>query len=902
MQDSKYLIEDFLPLSELNNASKKSTEIHRWWARRPLAACRAAIFSSLVKIPSSDSAKDQQITLVKRLCQNPVSQPAILEAIRCVYESQAVKLSNDRELVIAEDIEACNAEKPRLLDIFAGAGTIPLEALRLGCAAYAVELNPVAHVIELATLVYPQKYGATLIQETKKWADWMISCAEKDLAEFYPTIPSSDNSDRLTPSVYLWTRTAKCQRSVCNQRVPLVRQTWLRKKEGNYVALKIDSDPKGGGLRFTKVQSAAKDERKALLKFGFDPGSFSKKGETACFCGKVAESDYLKSEGQAGRIGQQLMAVVCKRERGKGNIYFSANEICEDIVPDRAKIRDRIEKICRENKLTLPQEELVTDGKGAIWAPLYGYKTFDSLFTSRQLLALLTFTKYVRSAHQEMLDRGYEAELAKAVTVNLSFLVDRLAQFNCSSTRWKSSESNVEVFAFKGIPLAWDFVEIHPFSSASGNIAANLELLLRRLAELINVDSDAVVIRTSATELPFAEGFFDLIVTDPPYYDNEPYAAQSDFFYVWLKRTIGFLFPEHFSGALTPKREEIVSDKKRHGGRKQAERFYEDTMTKALKEAWRVLKPDSPMVLIYAHKNTAGWSTLVDALRNSGFAIQEAWPIEMETPGRTRGQNASALKSNIFLVARKRKKNITGSYEEDVQPALIEIVKERADTLLRKGVVDTDLVIACVGAGLKPFTRFERVELANGKEVTSKMFLQTVEGTVLDTVFGKLGLSDIDSATRFYVMWRHMYGRAPIDSGEAIVFAYPLGLELDGSTGLSSGRTSLLEKKGKKYRIKDFTERGEDLDDLEAGGAPIIDVLHRLLWLYENMPYEIPAFLNQVMPNIDAIKLTAQALAGTELGGGTTLVATTLDEKSALSRLLSNWNSIISQDILARKW
>jgi len=463
----------------------------------------------------------------------------------------------------------------------------------------------------------------------------------------------------------------------------------------------------------------------------------------------------------------------------------------------------------------------------------------------------------------------------------------------------------VHTFGRQAIPMCWDFAESTPFNEIGANWQACMDAAVNTLKNCL-FGKPASVLRASATELPCPNNFFDAIITDPPYYDNISYAALSDFFYVWLKRSIGHLYPEHFSGELTPKKKEIVADAKRHGSKEKAKKFYEEMMEQSLKEAWRVLKPDSPFVMVYAHKTTAGWSTLVEALRKTGFIIQEAWPVHTERPGRLLEIGSSALASSIFLCAIKREKGKVGSYENDVYPQLEKTIKERVNTLLSEGITGADLVIACVGAGLKAFTQFERVEYANGEEVTSEKFLHVVEGLVLETILEKIfgiskkGVSDVDTTTRFYVLWRYTYGNAAIDSGEAIVFSYPQGVELDGPVGLSSGRNPLLEKKGKRYRLRDFSERGND-EKLGLKDSPIIDTLHRLIWLLENQAYKIPEFLNQCQPKVELLKLTTQALAGTTLSGSQELIITTHDEKAALKKLIQNWKSIIEKHPLFRR-
>jgi putative DNA methylase len=446
--------------------------------------------------------------------------------------------------------------------------------------------------------------------------------------------------------------------------------------------------------------------------------------------------------------------------------------------------------------------------------------------------------------------------------------------------------------------MTWDFAEINPFSPLLSNLKVSLREVTDVLRESAKIGGAVNLLRCSATELPYPDSFFDAVVTDPPYYDNISYAALSDFFYVWLKRLIGPLFPEHLSGHLTPKKREVVADSKRHGGRKEARLYYEETMSRSLEEAWRVLKDHAPLVMVYAHKTIAGWSALVEALRKTGFAIMEAWPIRTERPGRLREMGSSALASSVFLVARKRERGRTGSFEGEVEPSLVEYVGERVNELFSDGTAGADILIACIAAGLKAFTRYERVEYANGEEVTTEKYLHVVEGLVLETLLRKLfdlstnDVSGVDPPTRFYLLWRYTFGTIEIDAGEAIVFAYPLGLELDGPSGLSAGENPLLEKVGKKYRLRDFTERGATEPSGTDPGSTI-GSLHRLLWLLESEAYRIPDFLKRQKPEPETLKLTAQALADARLTGSRRPVVTTPAERSAVTKLLANWESVV---------
>lgn len=950
--DDKRLIEDFLPIQDIGREASKEKSIrkghistlHLWWARRPLVACRAAIYATLVPAPSAKNGRGPKSDFLKRLCKYPGDPKEIKTAIEHIYEAHVKRLSQElgKEITV-KDIKEGKAPKPKILDMFAGGGAIPLEALRLGCDAYALELNPVAHIIELATLVYPQKYGkpdktkkgcseggrwAGLAKEVEYWGKWVIEKVREEIGDLYPVIrkgPFIKQEEQielegftkkpkqktlkfeevLIPVAYLWTRTVKCKNPTCQATVPLLRQTWLCKKKNRFIVLKVEPDSETKRPKFRVVSSNKNTEKEAIKEFGFNPSNFSKRGNAECiFCRTICDSDYVKAEGKAKRIGRQLMAVVCTKKGQRGKIYLSPQEIPKDFIPQDEEIWRRIAKFCRDRGLSVPEELIAPhDEQRCI---VYGIEKFSDIFTSRQLICLLTFAKYVQFAHKEILSKGYDVEMAKAIACYMCIIMDRLAMFNCSVAWWQSNgEFIAQLFVRQAIPMAWDFVEINPFGKASGGIDGALDWVLKVLEQLDEIDNFASVIRGSATQLPYDKEFFDAVITDPPYYDNISYAALSDFFYVWLKRSIGFLYPEHFSSELTPKKSEIVADSKRYQNSKEkAKQVYEEMMLKAFKEAHKVLKPDAPLVTIYAHKTTAGWATLVEALRKAGFVITEAWPLETERPGRLRDIGSSALASSIFLVARKREEKRIGSYENDVYPELEKIIKERVDTLWKWGITGADLLIASVGAGLKAYTQFDRVELANGEEVKSDKFLQDVEGLVQEFIDEKLygvsrkGLSQIDVITRFYVRWRSIYGKAEVDAGEAIVFAYPWRIELDGPRGLSSGKNPLLDKKKGKYRLRDFTERGDDkkLGLPEDGEkAPLIDVLHRLLYLLENNHREIDNFLLSALPDTERLRLIVQALVGIKFSDKQSIITTTQDEHQALSRLLTNWKNIIEQ-------
>ena len=988
MPDDKRLIEDYLPIVAISAEASREKSVrkghistlHLWWARRPLVACRAAVYGALVPasrfVPNNGSDEKKKslgransAKFVKALCLYPGDPRVIQEAQRHILIAHADRLTQELAdsqsgnipkpgwvdefkfagvKVTMEDIIAGRAPRPRVLDMFAGGGAIPLEALRLGCEAYAIDLNPVAHIIQLCTLVYPQKFGkpdttargmtgpknekgettwGRLADEVRYWGNWVLKKVRAEISDLYPLLPDPQykgkqvalqaewfkdhDSDEvpaghLMPVAYLWTRTVKCKNPACRAVVPLVRQTWLCKKDGRYVAMKMLVTHGKKETRFEIVEATTE---KGL---GFDPAAFSKAGNAACLCcGTVTDSAYLKVEGCAGSMGHQLMAVVCTRPGSTGKVYLSADDIPK-ALPNESDIQRRIETLCRDAGLTAPDEPLPQQGTLGFRIQPYGFRRWSDLFTERQMLCLLAFAKSIRQSESAIV--GWDVDRCAVVPIItfLAALLDRLADFNSTGCTWNYTGGRgvLHTMARQALPMTWDFAETNPFNPDAASWISGLADVPAAFDDLVTIAFPATVMRGSATEIPLADASLDAVVTDPPYYDNVPYADISDFFYVWLKRTAGHLYREHLSSALTPKKAEAIAEPMRHAGSlDKAKRAYEDMMAKSFSDAYRVLKPGGAITIVYAHKTTLGWATLVDALRSAGFIVTEAWPLQTERAGRLRAMDSAALSSSIFLVARKRDGSPTaGNYETDVIPQLGSIVRERVETLWEMGISGADLVIACVGAGLRAFTKYARVEYGNGEEVPAERFLAEVETVVLETILGKLSktvgskngqtsLAGLDPATRFYILWRYTYGGAELDAGEAIIFANGTHVELDGQHSLTQGKRALLEKKKSKYRLHDYTERGDEdaLGQTAENGtsASAVDALHRLLWLLEHKPLKVPEFLNEANPNVEQLRLVAQALGGPALSGGELADVSSTAEQAALGKLLANWSAVM---------
>ncbi|MEG3925092.1 DUF1156 domain-containing protein [Microcoleus sp. T3_D1] len=969
MTNDRRLIEDFIPIKEISveAAREKSirkghiSTLHLWWARRPLVAARAAVFASLIAAPETPQKRTALKQAMIDLCKWEAGQPTIDKARKQILEAQKLRLNLPPETPLNQ------VPPPKVLDMFSGGGAIPLEALRLGCETYAVELNPVAHIIELCTLVYPQKYGRKLADEVEKWGNWVIEKVRGEIGDLYPDIkvgevvPQESEQlelfapkvkqltlgQNLTPVAYLWTRTVKCPNPGCGADVPLVRQTWLCKKPKKYVALKVIPNHDTKRVEFEVVESATE---KGL---GFDPAAGSSRGTSTCrHCGTtVPTKPYIQEHGKAGRISHQLMAIVCNTSGEKGKTYLSGTAY-EKYIPNEIEIKTRLQNLVKEIGISTPDEP-VKVWSGVFNAPLYGLDTFEKLFTSRQLLSLMTFVKWVRLAHQDMVSQGYEEEFGKAVATYLSLGVTKVANRGSNLGVYHTGRETIESPIGSGrLPMCWDFPETNPIGGSSGNYSDGLDWTIQNVRNLAEISNVAIAKRQPCQKLDISDSSLDAVITDPPYFDAVPYSDLSDYFYVWLKRSIGHLFPEHFSSPLTPKKNEATMEPSRHGGdKKKAAQAYEDLMHKAFCEASRVLKPGGMMVVVYAHKTTAGWSTLIDSLRRAKFTITEAWPLDTEQQGGLRGLRAS-LASSIFLVARKREKphpNLplakvreqelsnfppyqrgteggTGDYATEVRPFLSEIVRDRVKTLMSEGVTGADLVIACIGAGLRAYTQFDRVELPNGDELYASSFLDEVQKEVAETILGTVlgcdqkGVSAVDKPTQYYILGRYEYGEAIVEFDEANTLARGIGVELDGASGLTDGKLALVKKTKNQIQLKDYQERGE-LEDLglqktekqqtfnvkpqAIGNAPsLIDILHRLLWLSENRPQGIYEFLSLAQPDTTQLQLVAQALAGRaltpEAGGIEGHTTNRTKEQQTIDTLLASWKRLIEENLFTK--
>ncbi len=906
--DDRRLIEDYLPLDVLNAiASNEKLHprryvelVHYWPARRPITACRATIYAALAPSSHTHAERDEAASFVAKLAAYRPDPGTISEARRRIKELYG-------------------GRAPKVLDMFAGGGAIPLEAARLGCESHAVDYNPVAHLIELCTLVYPQSFGAKLADDFERWSVIVLDRMRDEIGDLYPPIEMPQTEDvarqdllfdnaelvsgaRADPVAYIWARTVPCRRPGCAAPVPLVRQSWLRKKGGAIAAVPRIED--GDRLCWDIVSGST---ARAVSQQTGQTGS----GQAVCVaCNTPVPADYVKEMAVAGQMGESLAAVVAalppKKPKGKKrHKVFLGPDSTQP--PNDSALHRRLEDVIAESSLAPLDEEMNTSDSTTVAGRGYGISLWQELFTPRQLLVLFALIKHIRRAHGEMIADGMPEDKARALTTFFAMAFGRLVIIFNKFSRWEPKDQITRgaVGDRQALKMIYDFSEINPFAATTGSLPFALDREAFCIRELAMVGSASVVTRGNAEKLFFDDETFDAVVTDPPYYSSIYYADLSAFFYVWLKRIVGDLYPDHFALPAPPKRREAVAQPSEHGGdANKATEHYEGLMRNSLAEARRVLKPGAPLVCVYAHRTTEGWATLIRALVGAGMTVTEAWPVQTESRGRVNALGAAALSDSIFFVARRREQAVVGQYESEVEPQLHQIARERVKTLWNggKGIGGADLLMAAVGAGLRAYTQFARVDYANGEPVSAEQYLRDVEGVVLDVmldeIFGLRGaaVAAVDSITRFYILWRFTYRESAIEAGDAYVFCYPQGIEIDGPEGLTGTAPKLVEKSGSKFRVRNYTERGDDdALGLPANGkaAPLVDALHRLLYLLDKRPVAVRDYLDAVRPNGEQLRLVTQALSAPVLGRPDAPDASPSAELGALTRLNANWRTVV---------
>ena len=826
MNYPKRLIEVDLPIKRISAHARREKSIrhghistlHIWWARRPLAACRAVICAALWPDPADPhcpaafrkkaAAEMQQwATHDRQALLSEESRPrfekarkrpelfkdheqlrgALLDFIAdfANWDNSTVQeyLDTSRALTQAahEALGGAPGTRPLVVDSFAGGGSIPLEALRVGADAFASDLNPIPVLLNKVVLEYIPKYGQRLADEVRKRGEWIKREAEKELAEFYPKDP-----DGATPIAYLWARTIQCEGPGCGTEVPLIRSLWLAKKSNRSVALHLVPRPRAKrvDLQIIVKQRGGwvnqDDPKERIADPQFD-GTVKRGSATCPCCGYTTPVARLREQIKTQRGGAnhaRLLCVVTTKESEQGRAFrLPAERDTKVVQKARRQIAQR--KDAHKGKISLvPDEQVDIRGVRHTWAMIYGFITWGDYFTDRQLLALTTLTNLVEQVGMKSA-KETDAGLALATQTVLALGVSRIADIANSLCTWKPSMTQaIHLFARQAIPMTWDFAETSVLSDAAGDYGTTIGNMLRILEGEIAVGGNGKAEQNSACQHRLPDDSADLFLTDPPYYDAVPYAYLADFFYVWLRRSLGRSYPELFEAPAVPKDAEIVVDRPHELSNSTHDiAFYERELTRAFAEGRRLAKPEALGTIVFASKTTASWEAILKAVVDAGWIITGSWPIDTEMETRVSAQGQARLASSVHLVCRPRE-NPDGSIRtdevgdwRDVLAELPRCIHEWMPRLADEGVVGADAIFACLGPALEVFSRYSRVEKASGEAVTLGEYLVNVWAAVakeaLTMIFTGADATGFEEDARLTAMWLWTLKTGDADGGDA---------------------------------------------------------------------------------------------------------------------------------------
>ena len=892
IKSPRKLIEVALPLEVINIASVRESYIyrgnpsslHKWWAQRPLAAARAVIFAQLVNDPgglwevqnSGVRPNSQQrsawtrrrkelFALIEKLVRwENTTDEIVLESARAEIRQswrEVCELNKDHP----QAAELFNRDKlPVLHDPFAGGGTIPLEAQRLGLEASASDLNPVAVLINKAMIEIPPKFAGRppvallhsreaakkreldlerewpsatgLAEDVRYYGTWMREEAQKRIGHLYPPVEitaemAKDRADlkpligqKLTVIAWLWARTVKSPNPAFSHvNVPLTTTFIFSSKAGKevYAQPVLTNDQYEFKIR---VGAPTPEARKGTKADG-------KGSEFFClFSHSPISGKHIKDEAQAGRMGCKLMALVALGPRGR--IYLSPNATDE--------LLSRLDATNETTKTPL-------HGKAGDQVPLYGMQTFSDLFTPRQLVSLNTFSELVGEARiliknhavaVGMLDdkvglaeggKGASA-YAEAVSIYLAFAVSKTVEYSSSLTVWYAREDRPKgLFARHAIPMVWDFPEQNPLTDIGGSFHKSTEIVAYSLAA---ISSSRV---GSVCQADAAAGSLDrpaFVSTDPPYYDNISYADLSDFFYTWLRKSLRGVYPSLFATIAVPKDEELVATQYSHGNKEQAETFFLHGMTQAMRHLSLKAHPAAPITIYYAFKqsevakkgevSSTGWVTFITAVLNAGFQLTGTWPMRTERQSRSIGVGSNALASSIVLVCRKRLADAPSISRREFIRELNGVLPEALDEMTkgsgdeRSPVAPVDLSQAIIGPGMAVFSKYTAVLEADGSPMSVRTALQLINRFLAE--------DDFDADTQFCLHWFEQHGWADGVFGEADVLARSKSTSVDAMK-----EAGVLQSGSGKVRLLKWAEYSPDWDPRTDARTPVWEALHQLI-------------------------------------------------------------------------
>ncbi|GGK73384.1 DUF1156 domain-containing protein [Streptomyces flaveus] len=846
------LIEVALPLEVINRESAREKSIrqghpstlHLWWARRPLAACRAVLFAQLVDDPTSHPDRfpdDEAIALERKRLFRIIEQ-----LVEWENTSDEALLREAHE----EILKSTDGNPPPVLDPFAGGGSIPLEAQRLGLEAHASDLNPVPVLINKALIEIPPKWagqppvfpgaadeglgadGATegwwpkatgLAEDVRRYGKWMRNEAERRIGHLYPRAKFEDEEGRvreLNVIAWIWARTVECPNPACGIRMPLVKSWWLGKKKGKeaYVVPSVED----GRVVFT-IGHDLKQAPKAA-----DDGTVRRTGAVCVGCHDVAPLSYVRTEGKAGRIGQQLLAIAAEGKRQR--IYLPPNDEHEQAA-----------RVPRPDDV--PESELPYNPR-YLTTPNYGMTHHADLFTNRQLTAMSEFCRLIGKA-MDGTDMGTTPHgYRRAVETYLGFLVSAVSDDLTSLVSWSPSHgtgATRSTFARQALSMVWDFAEVNPFVGATGDINRAVAAIARVIETLPASAAGFAEQQDAATR---SYGNF-VVATDPPYYDNVPYADLSDFFYVWLRSSLRGNWPDLLGTMLTPKDEELVADPFRRGGKEESERFFEDGFRRVFHRIRENADASYPMTIFYAFKQSetdvdgqasTGWETLLTGLLREGWTVTGTWPMRTERTSRTRNNASNALASSIVLACRPRPDDAETVSRRAFLSALKAEMPTKLNELQQGAIAPVDLGQAAIGPGMAVFSRYTRVLEPDGRAMTVRTALTEINRTLDEVLSEQEG--DFDPDTRFCVQWFRNFGWSEGIFGDADNLARQRNTSVDG---VQHG--GVFRAVAGKARLLPFSELSDDWHPLTEDRISLWSVVLRLAKTLEDEGVEPAARL-----------------------------------------------------------
>jgi adenine-specific DNA methylase len=629
----------------------------------------------------------------------------------------------------------------------------------VGADAFASDLNPVAVLLNKVVLEYIPKYGQTLADEVRKWGEWIKIEAEKELGQFYPKDP-----DGATPIAYLWARTITCEGPGCGAQVPLMRSLWLAKKSRRSVALKFIPDREKKRVDFEIIEEAkAKDVGEGTVRRG---------SATCPVCGYTTPVASVRRQLKARRGGAadaRLFCVVTTKPGQQGRFYRLPTERDIEAIKKAEEMLERL-KNNYKGLLSLIPDEIVNPLPHSInRLPIYGMSEWGEIFAPRQGLVLITLARFVRK-FRELSASNPEKGLYTATQACLALVFDKEVDKLSTLARWDTTRENPQgAFGRQALTMVWDFNEVNPFSGSGGDWGTALNWVVQVIEQEAtsfknNCDNFGCANCNSVTPCRLLDDSAHVFATDPPYYDAISYATLSDFFYIWLKRTLGDTFPGFFATNLTPKSDEIIVEPTPVEGIGIKDNFfYLQRMTFALAEGRRILKPTGIGIVVFANKSTSGWEAMLGAMVNAGWIVTGSWPIDTEMATKVAGIGQSRLMSSIHLVCRPRE-HPDGSVREDdvgywsdVLAELPQRIHAWLPGLAAEGVVGADAIFSCLGPALEIYSRYSRVEKASGEVVTLKEYLEEVWAAVsreaLGMIFEGADGSGLEEDARLTAMW-----------------------------------------------------------------------------------------------------------------------------------------------------